>query len=102
MTTNDGNGPSFFARYIDNPAEKERLELEKIRIRKETSEKLHAGHDDLLAVPEYLDLGLLLWVGNLGVEKVDRVLLEWLAGPKQDCSLWRQPEAHEDDAAVLE
>jgi hypothetical protein len=40
MTTNNGNGPSFFARYIDNPAEKERLELEKIRICKETSEKL--------------------------------------------------------------
>ena len=36
MTTNDDGKPSFFARYIDSPAEKERLEPKKIRIGKDT------------------------------------------------------------------
>jgi phage/plasmid-associated DNA primase len=35
MTTNDDNGPSFFARYINGP-EKERLEPERIRIGRDT------------------------------------------------------------------
>jgi hypothetical protein len=38
MTINGDDGPSFFARYIDDP-EKERLEFEKIRTGKNT-EKL--------------------------------------------------------------
>jgi hypothetical protein len=36
MTTNDGDGPSFFERYIDSPPEKEQLEPEIIRTGKDT------------------------------------------------------------------